>query len=74
MTDKAQSKINRHLQQMNEQLNRDYEVLNDLIRDYITTNQINVQQSSGLQWVLARMHTDMVKLHETVKTAQEILR
>ena len=66
-------KISEYLDIMNADENADYAYLEAQLRK-ISELAPNVKIKSEFQWLIARLHTDMVNLHSTIKLIQDALR
>lgn len=66
------TKINEYLDIMNAGENADYAYLSENIRKIMP--HVPDRLKAEFEWLLATLHTDMVKLHSTIKNLQEALR
>ena len=56
----------------NESLYNDYDYLNDNVRKLF--GSVTREQKINMEWLLAKLHTDMVILHTSLKELQKAVR
>jgi hypothetical protein len=74
MSDKSSQELIEYIDLINDQLTVKYGKVVDLTRHILKTTKLDDIKRSYLEWSLAHLHADMVKLHEDLKNMQKSLR
>lgn len=74
MSDKSSQELIEYIDHVNATLTSDYENVVVYTRNVLKTTKMDDIKRSYIEWSLAHIHTDMVKLHEDLKNMQKSLR
>jgi hypothetical protein len=74
MSEKSSQELIEYIDLINDQLTVKYGKVVDLTRYILKTTTLDDIKRSYLEWSLAHLHADMVKLHEDLKNMQKSLR
>lgn len=62
-----------YIDNVNDQITKFYEIIAKDTRQALTSTKLTDMQRSYLEWSLAHLHTDLIKVHETLKNMQRNL-
>ena len=62
-----------YIDHVNGEVTKFYEVIARDTRQALTSTKLNTMQRSYLEWSLAHLHAELVKVHETLKNMQRSL-
>ena len=74
MNDKTNQELIAYIDHVNASLTSDYENVVAMTRKVLKMPELDNMQRSYLEWSLAHIHQDMIKLHEDFKNMQKSLR
>lgn len=74
MSGKTTQELIEYIDFVNEQLTSQYDSVVKQTRNILKTVKLDDIKRSYLEWSLAHLHADMVKLHEDLKNMQKSLR
>lgn len=74
MSEKTTQELIEYIDFVNEQLTSQYDSVVKQTRNILKTVKLDDIKRSYLEWSLAHLHADMVKLHEDLKNMQKSLR
>ena len=74
MSDKSSQNLIEYIDFVNDTLTNNYETVSKYTQHILKTTKLDDIKRSYIEWSLAHIHTDMVKLHEDLKNMQKSLR
>lgn len=74
MSGKTVQELIEYIDLINDQLTSQYDSVVKQTRNILKTTKLDDIKRSYLEWSLAHLHADMVKLHEDLKNMQKSLR